>query len=171
VNPASQFGGFTAQGTVTLSGPADASAIVSLVSSNGTLASVPASVTVPAGATSVSFPITLQPAAVNTPVTISASMGGITQNASLTVLAPLDSVKITKAEDTVRSFNLKVEASSTSSTATLTVWNAATGALIGTLSNAGGGKYTGQFTVSPAVLSITMKSSLGGVTTGPVVQK
>jgi hypothetical protein len=43
--------------------------------------------------------------------------------------------------------------------------------LIGPLSNAGGGKYTGSFTVSPAVLSITVKSSLGGITTGPVLQK
>jgi hypothetical protein len=171
VNPSSQFGGFTAQGTITLSGPADSSATVSLASSNAALVSVPGTVTVPAGATSVSFPITLQPVAANTASTISASMGGINQSAGITVLAPLDTVRITKAEDTLRSFQLKVEASSTSATATLTVWNAGTGALIGTLSPAGGGKYTGTFTVSPAVLSISVKSSLGGIATGPVAQK
>jgi hypothetical protein len=71
----------------------------------------------------------------------------------------------------LRSFQLRVEATSTNASATLTVWNAATGALIGTLSNAGGGKYTGTFTVSPAVLSISVKSSLGGIATGPVIQK
>jgi hypothetical protein len=171
VAPASQYGGFTIQGTVTLSGPADSAATVSLTSSSGALVSVPASVTVPAGATSVSFPIALQPVTADTAVPVSGAMGGVTQTAAVTVLHPLDSVRITKAEDAVRSFQLKVEATSTSASVSLTVWNAGTGALIGALSNAGGGKYTGMFTVSPAVLSITVKSSLGGIATGPVTQK
>jgi hypothetical protein len=171
VNPTAQFGVFTVQGTVTLSGPADASAVVSLVSSNPAAASVPVSVTVPAGAVTASFTVTLRPVTANTGVAISASMGGVTQNASLTVLQALDSVQITKSQDTVRSFQLKVEATSTSASATLGVWNTNTGAFIGTLSNAGGGKYTGTFTVFPAVLSITVKSSLGGASTAIVPQK
>ena len=171
VNPSSQYGGFTVQGTVTLSGAADSSAIVYLASSNGTLAAVPASVTVPAGATSAIFPIALQPVAATTAVSVSASMAGVGQTTGITVLPALDSVRITRAEDVLRSFQLRVEATSTNASATLTVWNAGTGALIGTLSNAGGGKYTGTFTVSPAVLSITVKSSLGGIATGPVAQK
>jgi hypothetical protein len=171
VNPASQFGGFTTQGTVVLSGPADSNATVYLSSSNGALVSLPASVTVPAGATSAAFPIALQTVAVDTPLSIVTSMAGATQTAGITVLRSLDSVRITKAEDTVRSFQLKVEATSTNTAASLTVWNAGTGALIGALTPAGGGKYTGSFTVSPAVPSITVKSSLGGITTGPVTQK
>jgi hypothetical protein len=171
VSPASQFGGFPAQGTVVLSGPADSAATVLLSSSNGALVSLPASVTVPAGATSASFPIALQPAAANTAVSISASMAGVTQTAGITVLRPLDSVQVTKAEYTVRSFQLKVEATSTNSGASLSVWNAATGALIGALTPAGGGKFTGSFTAPPAVLSISVKSSLGGIATGPVAQK
>jgi phage tail tape-measure protein len=106
----------------------------------------------------------------NTAVAISASMGGISQTSSIIVLAPLDTVKVTKAEFTVRNFQLKVEATSTSTASTMTVWNAANGALIGTLANAGGGKYTGAFT-RPSVLSITVKSSLGGSATGAVLQK
>jgi len=98
-------------------------------------------------------------------------MAGASQTAAITVLQPLDTVQITKAEDALRAFQLKVEATSTSTIATLTVYNAGTGALIGPLSNAGGGKYTGTFTVSPAVLSITVKSNLGGFKTGPVLQK
>ncbi len=171
IDAARQFGGFTVQGTIVLSGPADAAATVYLSSSNGTLVSLPASVTVPAGATSASFPITLQPAAADTAVSISASMTGVTRTAAVTILRALDTVRITKAEDAVRSFQLKVEATSTSAAASLTVWNATTGALIGTLTPGGGGKYTGSFTVSPAVLSITVKSSLGGITTGAVAQK
>ena len=77
VSPPSQFGGFAAQGTVVLSGPADSTATVSLSSSNGALVSLPASVTVPAGATTASFPSTLQPVAADTPVSIFASAGGV----------------------------------------------------------------------------------------------
>jgi hypothetical protein len=171
VNPASQFGGFTAQGTVVLSGAADSAATVFLSSSNGSLVSLPASVTVPAGAASASFPIILQPVTADVPVSIFASTSGATQTAGITILRPLDSVQTTKAEYTSRSLQLKVEATSTNSAASLTVWNAGTGALIGSLVPAGGGKYTGSFTVSPAVLSISVKSSLGGIATGPVAQK
>lgn len=170
ISPASQYGIFTAQGTVTLSGPADSAAVVSLSSSNAALAAVPASVTVPAGATSANFTILLQPVTADTSVSLSAALGGTSQSASMTILHPLDAVKITRAEDVVSKFQLRVEATSTSAVTTMTAWNAATGAFIGTLANAGGGKYTGQFTV-PQVLSITIKSSLGGFATGPVVQK
>ena len=171
LTPTSQYGTFSAQGTVTLSGPADSTATVSLTSSNPAVASVPLSITVPAGATSASFTIALQPVAANTPVTISASLGGATQAAQLTVLKPLDTVAVTRAEDVVSKFQLRVEATSTSATTSLAVWNGATGAFIGTLSNAGGGKYSGQFTVPSAVLSVLVKSNLGGFATGNVTQK
>ncbi len=171
VNPTNQFGGFTAQGTVVLSGAADSMATVQLSSSNGALVSLPSSVMVPAGAASASFPITFQSVAADTPVSIFAATGGVTKTATVSILRPLDSVQITKAEDTARSLQLKVEATSTSTAASLAVWNAGTGALIGTLTPAGGSKYTGSFTASPAVLSISVKSSLGGITTGPVTQK
>jgi len=87
------------------------------------------------------------------------------------VLKPLDSLQVTRAEDAVRQGQLKLDALSTSPSATLTVWNASTGALIGSMSNAGNGKYTGTFAVPVAVTSVTLKSSLGGTTTGSVVQK
>jgi hypothetical protein len=171
VNPGRQFGGFTTNGTVTLTGPADSNAMIFLSTSNAALASVPVSVTIAPGGTSANFPITLQPVATDTAVSISASLAGVSQTAGFTVLHALDTVQITKAEDTVRSFQLKVEATSTNTTASLTVWNAGTGALVGTLTSAGGGKYTGTFTVSPAVLSLSVKSSLGGIATGGVLQK
>ncbi len=171
INPASQFGGLTTQGTLTLSGPADSNATVYLSSSNAAVASVPASVQVPAGATTVSFPIASQPVTADTPVVVSASLGGITFNASVTVRRALDTVKLTRAEYTLRSAQLRIEATSTNTTATLTVWNAATGAQIGTLTPGGGGKYTGTFNLSGFVLSARITSSLGGIATGAVSQK
>ena len=53
-------------------------------------------------------------------------------------------------------------------TATLQVFVTASGALIGTLSNAGGGKYQGQFSWPTNPVNITLKSSLGGSATGAV---
>jgi hypothetical protein len=168
INPGSQYGIFTARGTLTLSNPADASAVVQLTSANPAIASVPASVIVPAGATSVDFTITLRAVSVDTPVTITASRGDVAVNASLTVLKPADSVAITRVQITQKTSELRIEATSTSASATLTAYNAATGALLGTLDNAGGGKYKGSlFLFVPAngpAPTIVLKSTLGGTT-------
>ncbi|MBL8179062.1 MAG: VCBS repeat-containing protein [Bryobacterales bacterium] len=171
IEPGQQYGGQTAAGTVTLSGPADSTATVSLVSGNPALAAVPATATVPAGAVSVNFPITLSAVAADTPVAITASMGGISRSASLTVLRPADSVAISKAILTVKNAQLKVEATSTSAVATLSVYNPNTGALLGTLANSGGGKYGGTMFAPANLTRITVKSSLGGIFTGAIEVK
>ncbi|MEQ1884398.1 MAG: FG-GAP-like repeat-containing protein [Bryobacteraceae bacterium] len=172
VNPGSQYGIFTASGTVTLDNPADAAAVIALTSSNPSLGSVPATVTIPAGATSASFKITLQPVTANTPVSISASLGGVTKTASITVLKPLDTVAISKAIYTAKSVQLKVDATSTSTATTITVHDPNTGALLGTLANAGGGKYNGTINVYMGTRTrITLKSALGGTVSGSVQVK
>src|SRR5262249_6434832 len=86
LNPTSVVGGTSSTGTVTLSAAAPAATDVALFSSNLNVAGVPASVTVPAGAASASFTVTT-PAAVpaSTNVTITASSGGVTRSAVLTV--------------------------------------------------------------------------------------
>jgi hypothetical protein len=93
LNPTVVVGGSSSQGTVTLSGAAPAGgAIVSLSSSNTAVATVPASVTVAAGATSATFPVTTTAVTGTTGVTISASYGGLTQTATLTVAKSLVSL-------------------------------------------------------------------------------
>ncbi|MFN7925885.1 MAG: VCBS repeat-containing protein [Bryobacteraceae bacterium] len=168
VNPASQYGIFTVTGAITLSGPADSAAVVTLASANSALASAPASVTVPAGATSATFPITLSPVTVDTPVALTASMGGVSRTATVTVLRPLDTVAISKAIFTVKNADLRVEATSSNTATTITVYNAANGALLGTLSNAGGGKYNGNMFAPVNLTNIALKSALGGTTAGAV---
>lgn len=74
----------SATATVTLSTAAGAT--VRLTSSNTSAARVPASVVVPAGATTVSFPITTLAVRRNTAVTIRASANGTTLGTSITVL-------------------------------------------------------------------------------------
>jgi hypothetical protein len=64
-----------------------------------------------------------------------------------------------------------VEATSTSSSATLRVFVTATGQLLGTLSNNGGGQYRGDLSVSTNPQNITVRSSLGGAASASVVSK
>src|SRR3989441_1274743 len=89
VDPSSVTGGDSSTGTVTLTAPAPAGgAQVALSSSDPSVASVPDSVAVPAGATSASFTVTTSSVSTSTPVTISGSYSGTTQGASLTVTPP-----------------------------------------------------------------------------------
>jgi LmbE family N-acetylglucosaminyl deacetylase len=88
VSPASLTGGNPATGTVTLSGPAPAGGAQVALSSNNGAASVPASVTVAAGASTGTFTVTTIPVATSTPIALSASYGGATQSATLTVVPP-----------------------------------------------------------------------------------
>jgi hypothetical protein len=86
LNPTTVKGGTPSQATVTLSGKAPSGgAKVKLGSSNTAVATVPAMVTVPAGASSATFTVTTKPVSANTKVTISASYAGIRKNATLTV--------------------------------------------------------------------------------------
>ena len=97
VSPASVIGGQqTATGAVTLSGAAPAGGVVVTLSSNNASGKVPSgatygltgSVTVPAGNTSANFTIATSAVTMATPLTISASYGGVGKSAPLTVNPP-----------------------------------------------------------------------------------
>jgi len=86
LNPGSVVGGTSSTGTVTLTQAAPAAGVVVLLSSSKTtLAKVPASVLVPAGATSANFTVTTVATRKNASATISASHGGVTRTATLSV--------------------------------------------------------------------------------------
>ena len=83
-------------------------------------------------------------------------------------------MSLTKAELVVKNGSLKVDATSTNPAAVLTLFNTATGQLIGTMTNTGlsgtGAKYGFQGTVAP-VTTLLLKSSLNGTATLAVSQK
>lgn len=85
VSPASVKGGVSATATVTLTAPAPTGGIVVSLASNGSAASVPSTVTVPAGQTSAGFTITTQRVKKTTTVTLTAAYNSVTRNASLSV--------------------------------------------------------------------------------------
>ena len=177
LNPTSVAGGNSSQGTVTLTAAAPSGgAVVTLSSSNAAVAAVPASVTVAGGATGASFTVTTGSVTASTSVTISAAYGGVTRAATLTVAPPspppsTDTVGIQVAEYSSGNRQLRVEATSTNSSATLNVHVTSTNALIGTLRNEGGGRYRGDFSLSSNPQSITVRSSLGGAATRTVTVK
>lgn len=94
LNPSTVAGGAPATGTVTLNAAAGPGGRVVAISISGNLATVPATVTVQAGANSAQF--TIQTATVSTPksVTITATTGAASASATLNLGVPtLDSVK------------------------------------------------------------------------------
>jgi len=85
------FGGTPSSGAVYLLSPAPASGtVVTLASGDPSVASVPASVIVPAGSSSATFTITTQPVTSSTAVSFTATLNGqtITSINQLTVEAP-----------------------------------------------------------------------------------
>lgn len=176
VEPSRVAGGASARGTVTLSGPAPPGGqAVALSSSRPAAASVPATVSVPAGATVASFPVATARVAADTAATISASSGGATRSATLTVTAPPartpDAVSVRKAEYDASKKELRVEATSSRGGASLRAHVAATGQLIGTLRDEGGGRHKGRFSWPANPRDITVRSSLGGSATARVEAK
>src|SRR2546421_338217 len=72
LSAASVKGGLGVTGTVTLNGPAPAGGATVSLSSNSLVATVPATVTIPAGQSSANFSLTTSPLAVLTNVTVTA---------------------------------------------------------------------------------------------------
>ncbi len=176
ISPSPVTGGTVAQGTVSLAAGAPAGGVVvQLSSSNPTLANVPATTTIAAGAVESTFNITTGQVLTPTVATISGTAGGVTRSAPLTVrpvAAPVvDTVSITKAEYVASQSKLKVEATSTNSGATLTVYVTSTNAVIGLLTNDGGGRFRGELNLASNPVNITVRSSSGGTATRAIVLK
>jgi hypothetical protein len=133
-------------------------AVVDLSSSDPSVASVPISVTVAAGATtSPVFTITTTAVATDTPETISASYNGVTKTADLTVKAPAAaSLRLSPA--TVNSGNSSVAdppptvtvlAGATSATFTITTTAVGSSTVVPITATFGGASKMANLTVNP----------------------
>jgi hypothetical protein len=88
LDPATVIGGASSTGTVTLNGKAPAGGAVVTLGSSNSVATVAASVQVTAGTSSATFPITTQTVAATLQITITATFGGNSRQATLTVEIP-----------------------------------------------------------------------------------
>jgi hypothetical protein len=106
--------GGTVAGTVTLSQAAPAGGAVLALSSNSPSATVPATVTVAAGATSATFTIYAPEVAVPATVTITATYQGSSATATLTVQEDVDGARIsldTEVHDKMRACSVTLATS------------------------------------------------------------
>ncbi len=98
VSPTSVTGGSVAAGTATLTGPAPSGGVVvTLTSSNTSAATVPASVTVPAGASAGLFTVTTLAVGSTATSTITATYSGTSRTTTLTVTSSPSPVITTSA--------------------------------------------------------------------------
>ncbi len=100
VAPSTVLGGSPSVGTVTLNAQAGSQGSVVMLYSNSISAVVPATLTIPAGQISGTFPITTTGVNTVTPVTITAGAYGITQSATLTI-SPTALVSFTLSPTTI----------------------------------------------------------------------
>jgi trimeric autotransporter adhesin len=175
LSPATIAGGCQGStGKVTLSGKAPIGGLVVPLTNTNPAASVPASVTVPAGATYVTFPVTAPAVAAIQTGTVSASFGGVTRSVTLKV-RPIGLASLTLAPNPV------VGPNAVTGTVTLEC-PAAPGSVVVALSSSTlsvakpavasvtipAGSTTATFTVTTADVSAvsyaTIKAVAGGVT-------
>lgn len=165
------FGGDAAVGTVTLSGLASDNVVVQLTSANPAALTVPATVLVPPGSMSATFPATALHVPADTSVLVSATYAGVKRTGTVTVLKETPTVTITKAEYVVKKSQLNIEANSTDRVASLQIYNANTGVLVGSIPLVNVGKFVGQLQVTGTFTSAAAQSSVGGLSIAVVQQK
>jgi hypothetical protein len=182
LNPATVTGGNSSTGTVTLSAPAPAGgAQVALSSSNTGAANVPVGVTIAAGVSSGTFIASTSAVASQTAVTISATYGGTTQSASLTV-NPVPPPPVTLASLTLNPSSVAGGVQSSTGTVTLTGPAPAGGMQVSLTSNNGAasvpasvvvpaGATSATFTVSTSVVLVSTTATISATCNGTTQSK
>ncbi len=166
VNPTSVVGGNPSTGTVTLSSAAPAGGVaVSLASNLPGSASVPASITVPAGATSATFTVTTFPVDTTT-VQLSASLDNVFQFAALTVTRAPTSPTLSSLAVSPSSV---VGGASSTGTVTLSAAAPAGGTVVALSDNSTASTVPTSVTVASGATSRTFTVTTGSVTSSTPV--
>ena len=156
-------GGTLTQGVVTLRNPAPAGGLtLPLASSNTALVRVHVKVTIPAGATSATFPVVTQAVSDFHLAAVVTKLSGVMVAAVLSVTPPADKITIQSAVYTGDTSELRVEATSSSNPAYMEVSDTDTGEILGVLYGTGGSHFSDSFVISYAPRNITVKSTLNG---------
>ena len=143
-------------------------AVVQLFSSNPAVAQVPSETVVNARTSSGTFNLSTSNVSANTTVTITAHWFGVSQTTTITAkpgaLPAADVVKITKAKR--KKGLLTIEATSTNPNAILSVYSRS-GAVMFTLTNNGGGRYSDQRGWVENPMQVPVRSNFGRSATLP----
>ena len=163
VTPTSVTGGAGATGTVRFTGAMRDGAVVQLTSSNPAVAQVPFDTVVNANASTSAFPVTTSSVTTATTVTLTAAWLGKRRTTTIRVNpgAPPATDRVAIRTATWRRGLLTIEATSTNPNAILTV-HSRSGAVMVTLTNRGGGRYSDQRGWVDNPQAITVRSNFGG---------
>jgi hypothetical protein len=152
---------------VLLSAVAAAPTTVSLSSDNGFVMPVPSSVTVAAGQRSATFPVGSIPVTGTFTLNISGGVESITATTRVYVVptAQTDIITIPRLDLSPKRTSpplgeVKIEATSTNASAVLTAFYA--GQPVATLTNNGGGRFSGTFQIPTLDTDIEVRSQTGG---------
>ena len=164
-------GGQSVTGAITVDNyPRSASGAVILLTSGDTRTlQVPASVTIPRGATSVTFPVTTSIVTGPKGVSVKAVYGASNLTTTVTVI-PIPAVNIIQADYVTDTHVLKVAATTPSLNAILTYGIDPAAPPLGTMS-LDLGQYSASATLATAPSFVSVWSSDGGKATVPVTQK
>jgi hypothetical protein len=162
--------GMLAPGSIQLDQPTPVALAISLTSTNSKALKVPATVTVPAGASIASF--TAQANGVSTPSSAIATAfynggfapGGTSAASTAISVFPSDTVHITKATWSQGASTLTLQATDTNPAAVINVLSSVTNQLIGNMTNLGNGTYTFQALLNANPGSVKIISNIGGNT-------
>ena len=125
----------------------------------------------PTSAPATATPIPASPTATRTATAIQpTAIPSLTPTRTPTTVAA-DTVSIQLAEYSAGNAELRVEATGSNASATLSVYVTSTNTFIGTLRNEGGGRYRGDFSWPTNPQNITVRSSLGGSASRTVTLK
>ncbi len=121
---------------------------------------------IPTTGPSATLTLTVPPTATRT----STAIPSATNTRTPTTMAA-DTVSIQLAEYSAGNDELRVEATGSNASATLSVYVTSTNTLLGTLRNEGGGRYRGDFSWPTNPQNITVRSNLGGSASRTVTLK
>ncbi len=168
--PSTVAGGSPTTGNLRFASVTDG-ALVTLVSANPAVVSVPAETFVSGGQSTGAFPVTTSAVTATTSVAVTATAFGVSRTATLTVTPSTtppvaDLVRITRAE--WRRGILRIEATSTNHNAILGVHLTVSNSFMFELDNRGGGRYglTRSWLDNPR--RITVRSNFGGEATADI---
>jgi len=128
---------------------------------------LPTATALPSTPTASPTPTPVLPTATATTVALATA----TPTRTATPAVSLDTVSIQLAEYSVGNAQLRVEATSSNASATLTVYVTSTNTLIGTMRNEGGGRYRGDFAWPTNPQNIVVRSNFGGSASRTVTLK
>ena len=174
-NPTSVIGGNSSTSTVVLStGAPEGGAQIAFSSSNPTVASVPASATVPANGFTVTVTITTTAVAANTAVTITASYNGATRTAILNVTTAAGAVTMQSLQlspSTVTGGSgaqgvVTLTAAAPSGGQSVSLSSSNTGVTVPATMTVAAGSQTGVFNISTSPVTVSTPVTISATSTG-----